>query len=477
MWESPALPTEILYQIFEHFCLHCQDKHSVSHEHIISNKKDEDRPALINLSRTCKSWGCVAQNILHHYFKHSDDLRQILFCRTICENPELSKQLQVAILGLHVGVNQEFSKERWFKESMARYMCLFGIKPLYLQSSVVSLGEFIAPIILLRATNLKHLVVHGLYNPIIFQRFCMEAVIRNKALSQKLESLSVGQQEISSIWDLSPQIQTYLHALGGLLIMLENLQTLSISRPKFGSLPEKLPLQKLRRLRIGNACMSKSGLQSLINNTGKLEEFVYREVDDTGWSQTARTRLVTSQEIFEMLLPMKDTLKRVVLKMYSSERPPTAMAQLVKLQQLRVNAGVLCDISTLRRNTQDLAKDALLNVFPPNLQTLCLDHSHTDAPRYREALGSYISSTYREPPQEHKLREVILHFIDKAYPNPAPWVMPVVRPTNAEEEESLRAECGSLWLGNGCITTTVAPFSWYSCNEVGENTMLPHFSM
>jgi hypothetical protein len=477
MWENPALPTEILYQIFEHFCLHCQDKHSVSHEQIISNKKDKDRPALINLSRTCKSWGCVAQNILHHYFKHSDDLRQILFCRTICENPELSEQFQVAILGLNAGVNQELFSEPWFMKSMAKYMCLFGLEPLYLQSSLASWGEFIAPIILLRATNLKHLVVNGLYNPMIFQRFHMEAVIRNKALTQKLESLSVGQQEISSVWDLRPQVQTYLHTLGELLIMLENLQTLSISRPNVEKLPENLPLQKLRRLRLGNACLSKCGLQRLINNTGKLEEFVYREVEETGWSQATRTRLVTSQEIFEMLLPMKDTLKRVVLKISSSERPPNAMAQLDKLQQLRVNAGVLCDISTLRRNTQDLAKDALLNVFPQNLQTLCLDHSHTDAPRYREALGSYISSTYREPPQEQKLREVILHYIDKAYPNPAPWAMPVVRPTNAEEEESLRRECGSLWLENGCITTTVAPFSWYSCDEVGENTMLPHFSI
>ncbi|KAF5580896.1 hypothetical protein FPCIR_10461 [Fusarium pseudocircinatum] len=475
MWENLTLPAEILYQIFEHFCLHCQDKHSVSHEQIISNKKDENRPALINLSRTCKRWGCVAQNILHHYFKHSDDRQQILFCRTICENPEFGQQLQVAILELNAGFNQEYFCQPWFKESMARYMCLFGLEPLYLQSSVATWGDFIAPIILLRATNLKHLVVHDRYNPLIFQRFRMEAVMRNKALTQKLESLSVGQQEISSIWDLGPQVQAYLHTLGELLIMLDNLQTLSISRPNFESLPEKLPLQKLRRLRIGNAYLPKSGLQRLINNTGKLEEFVYREVEDTGWSQT--TNLVTSQEIFEMLLPMKDTLKRVVLRMYSSERPPTAIAQLVKLQQLRVNAGVLCDISTLRRNTLDLEKDALLNVFPPNLQTLCLDHSHTDAPRYREALGSYISSTYRQSPQEQKLREVILHFIDKDYPNPAPWVMPVRRPTNAEEEESLRRECGSLWLENGCITTTVAPFSWYSCDEVGENTMLPHFSM
>ncbi|PNP78242.1 hypothetical protein FNYG_08188 [Fusarium nygamai] len=323
MWENPTLPTEILYHIFEHFCLHCQDKHSASHEQIISNKKDKNRPALINLSRTCKSWGYVAQNILHHYFKHADDRHQILFCRSICENPELGKQLQVAILGLSAGVNQELFYQPWFKESMARYVCLFGLEPLYLQSSVAPWGDFIAPIILLLATNLKHLVVHGRYNPMIFQRFRMEAVMRNKALTQKLESLSVGQQEISSIWDLGPQVQTYLHTLGGLLIMLENLQTLSISRPNFESLPEKLPLQKLRRLRIGNACLSKSGLQRLINNTGKLEEFVYREVEDTGWSQA--TRIVTSQEIFEMLLPMKDTLKRVVLKMYSSERPPTAM--------------------------------------------------------------------------------------------------------------------------------------------------------
>ncbi|KAF5720894.1 hypothetical protein FMUND_3939 [Fusarium mundagurra] len=401
--ENPPLPTEILYQIFENFCLHCQDKRSISHQQILYNKKDKNRRALISLSRTCKSWGCVAQNILHHYFKHSDDEHQISFCRTICENPELGEQLQVAIIGRNAGINQKLFAQSWFKESMTRYAHLFGLEPLNLQSSVAPWGDFIAPIILLRATNLKHLVVHGSYNPIIFQRFRMEAVMRNKALTQKLESLSVGQQEISSIWDLGPQVQTDLHALGGLLIKLENLKTLSISLPNFASLPEKLPLQTLRRLRIGNACQSKNELQRLINSTGKLEEFVYREIEDEDGDRSPFT--LTSQEIFEMLLPMKDTLKRVVLRIYSSERPPTAMAQLVKLQQLRVNAGVLCNISTLRRNNQDLAKNALLDVFPPNLQTLCLDHSHTDAPRYREALGCYISSTYRESPQEQKLRE------------------------------------------------------------------------
>ncbi|KAF4437129.1 hypothetical protein FACUT_5890 [Fusarium acutatum] len=476
MMENPPLPTEILYRIFEQFCLHCQDKYSVSHDKILYNKKDKNRQALISLSSTCKSWGCVAQNILHHYFKHSDDKHQIRFFRTICENPELGKQLQVAILERNAGVEQKlFAQSWWFKESMASYVHLLGISLLDLQSSVVSWGDFIAPIILLRATNLKHLVVHGPYNPAIFQGPIMEAVMRNKALTQKLESLSVGQQEIFSLGDLEPQIQTDLNALGGFLIRLENLETLSISRPNFESLPEKLPLQKLRRLRVGNACLSKNGLQRLINSTGKLEEFVYREIEIEDWGGSPFT--LTSQEIFEMLLPMKDTLERVVLKMYSSEQPPTALAQLVKLQQLRVNAGVLCDIPTLRRNGQDLAKDALLDVFPPNLKTLCLDHSHTDAPRYREALGSYISSTYRESPHEQKLREVTLHFVDKAYPNPVPWTIPVVLQTNADEEEYLRRECGSSWLENGCITTTIAPFLWYSCDKVGENTMLPPFFM
>ncbi|KAG5753890.1 hypothetical protein H9Q69_002180 [Fusarium xylarioides] len=472
--ENPPLPTEILYQIFEHFCLHCQDKHSVSHEQIIFNKKDKNRRALISLSRTCKSWGCVAQNILHHYFKHSDDRNQILFCKTICEKPKLGEQLQVAILERNAGVDQKLFAQSWFKESMTRHAHLFGLNPLHLQSSVTPWGDYVAPIILLQALNLKYLVVHGAYNTSIFQAFGMETVRRNRAVTQKLESLSVGQQEIASLWYLELPVRKAINTLGGLLIILENLETLSISQPIFESLPEKLPLQKLRRLRIGNAWLSKNQLQKLINSTGKLEEFVYREIGD------ARPT-VTSQEIFEMLLPMKDTLKRVVLSMYSSEQPPTAMAQLVNLQQLRVNAGVLCDISTMRRNIQDLAKDNLLDVFPPNLQTLCLDHSHTDAPRYRKALGSYISSTYRESPQEQKLREVTLHFVDKAFPNPAPWTRPVVprpfRDMITCEGEYLRRECSSSWFENGCITATIAPFLWYSCDEVGENTMLPPILM
>ncbi|RKL41165.1 hypothetical protein BFJ72_g6060 [Fusarium proliferatum] len=469
---NPQLPAEILYQIFEHFCLHCQEKHSASHEQILDNKKDKDSQALFSLSQTCKSWGCVAQNILHHYFKHSNDEYQIKFCRTICENPKLGEQLQVAMLKQHVAGDQHLLYRSWYKESMVRYGHLLGQKPLKLQSSVTTWGDYIAPIILLRATNLKLLVVHRLYSSSIFQGFSMEAVIKNKALTPKLESLSVGQQRISSLWYHEPRVETGLNTLGGFLMILENLQTLSISRPTFKNLPEKLPLQKLRRLRIGNACLSKDELQRLINSTGNLEEFVYREIEGTAGS----TLTVTSQEIFEMLLPMKDTLKRVVMKMDGSERLPTTMAQLVKLQQLRVNAGVLCDIPTMRTNGLVLAKDVLLDVFPPNLQTLCLDHSHTDAPRYREALASYISSTYREPPQEQKLKEVTLHFVDKSIPNPAPWTAPVLgrplRDRNASEGECLRSECSPLWLKNGCITVTTAPFLWYSCDGVGENTML-----
>ncbi|KAF5640618.1 hypothetical protein F52700_3769 [Fusarium sp. NRRL 52700] len=471
--ENSPLPSEILYMIFEHFCLHCQEKHSVSHEQILYIKEDENRRALVNLSKTCKSWGCVAQNVLHHYFTHSNDRRQIQFCRTICENTELGEQLQVAILEHNAGLNQKLFNEPWFGESMIRYAYLLRISPLKLKSSLAAWGDYIAPIILLRATNLKHLIHHGPQELSIFQGFRMEAAMRNKALTPNLESLSVGKQEMSSLYFPEAKVQTDLNTLGGFLMRLENLEMLSISRPNFESLPEKLPLQKLRRLRIGNACLSKDQLQRLINSTENLEEFVYREIEND--SETQITRLVTSQEIFEMLLPMKDTLKRIVLKIYSSEQPPTAMAQLVNLLHLRANAGVLCDISTLRYNRQDLAKDALLDVFPPNLQTLCLDHSHTDAPRYREALGFYISSTYRESHQEQKLRDVTLHFVDKAYPNPAPWTPPVVRLTNADEEELLRREFSSSWLENGRITTTIEPLLWYSCDKVGKNTMLPPY--
>ncbi|KAI3577331.1 hypothetical protein IWW34DRAFT_790856 [Fusarium oxysporum f. sp. albedinis] len=302
--DNQPLPSEILYRIFEYFCLHCQETHSVSHEQILYNKTDKSRRALLSLSRTCKSWGCIAQNVLHHYFKHSDDRRQILFCRTICENPELGERLQVASLHRSAGIDHHLFAQLWFKESMA--------------SCTVSWGDYIAPIILLRAPNLKHLVVHGPYNPSIFEEFSMEAVLRNRALPQKLESLSVGQQEISCLWHLEPRVRTDLDALGGFLMRLENLETLSISRPNLKRLPEKLPLQKLRRLRIGNACLSKDTLQRLINSTGSLEEFVYREIEGT--AESTVTRLVTSQEIFEMLIPMKDRLREESLMLLLSKR-------------------------------------------------------------------------------------------------------------------------------------------------------------
>ncbi|EWY97768.1 hypothetical protein FOYG_02533 [Fusarium oxysporum NRRL 32931] len=363
--DNPPLPSEILYQIFEYFCLHCQEKHSVSHEQILHNKTDKSRRALLSLSRTCKNWGCIAQNVLHHYFKHSDDRRQILFCRTICENPELGERLQVASLHRSAGIDHHLFAQLWFKESMARYIHLLGQGPLKLHSCTVSWGDYIAPIILLRAPNLKHLVVHGPYNPSIFEEFSMEAVLRNRALPQKLESLSVGQQEISCLWHLEPRVRTDLDALGGFLMRLENLETLSISRPNLERLPEKLPLQKLRRLRIGNACLSKDTLQRLINSTGSLEEFVYREIEDA--AESTVTRLVTSQEIFEMLIPMRVRLKRVVLRMYSSERPPTALAQLVNLQQLRINAGdKFSDILNLPPTPFNFEHRSMVSVYYTN---------------------------------------------------------------------------------------------------------------
>jgi hypothetical protein len=477
--ENPPLPSEILHQIFEYFCHHCQEKHPTSHEHlpIFDNETNENRRALLSLSRTCKSWGCIAQNVLHHYFIFSDVRRQILLCRTICENPELGERLQFASLERLALMVDPAMAQPWFSRSIARFLHLFKKDSLDWQGCTVAWGDCIAPLILLQAPNLKHLVVHGRYNLYLFDEFDMEATMRYRALPQNLESLSVGHQEISCLWDGYPPVRTGLDALGGLLIRLENLETLSLSRPDLKSLPEKLPLQRLRRLRIGNACLSKDRLQSLINSTGHLEEFVYREIDHA--VHTTRAILVKSQEVFEMLVPMKATLKRVVLRMYRSERLPTTGAQLVNLQQLRINPGVLCDIPTLKLNRQDLAKHDLLNVFPPNLQTLCLDHSHADAARYGEALGCYISSTYKEDPQEQKLREVTLHIVDTAFPHPMGAIIHVsphmLSHVNAREVEFLRNKCSSSWLENGCVTVTTEPILWYSCNKVGNNKMLPAY--
>ncbi|KAF4335585.1 hypothetical protein FBEOM_10558 [Fusarium beomiforme] len=153
--------------------------------------------------------------------------------------------------------------------------------------------------------------------------------------------------------------------------MLENLETLALSLPGLESLPKGLPLQRLRRLRIGNAYLNRENLQTLISSTGNLEEFVYREIEKA--HQSTRTALVTCQEIFEMLVPMKDTLKKVVMKVHRSERPPTASTQLVNLEELRMTPGVLCDIPRLSLDDRILDKNELLHTFQPNIRTLCLD--------------------------------------------------------------------------------------------------------
>ncbi|KAL6356013.1 hypothetical protein LRP88_09598 [Fusarium phalaenopsidis] len=94
----------------------------------------------------------------------------------------------------------------------------------------------------------------------------------------------------------------------------------------------------------------------------------------------------TVSDICEVLTLRKDTLR-----------------ELDNLEELKIWAGPALEA---RSELHRLDSQALVRALPPSLQKLHVKLAYTGLDMAGEALMTYISSTYRESPEEQKLKQV-----------------------------------------------------------------------
>jgi hypothetical protein len=488
--EFQNLPTELLHQTFEFFCQHCAEKHIATPRHDLwdqyqdqkKKKIKEDRRCLINLSLTCTKWGYNAQQILHHHFGFLETTydQQISFCRTICGNSELGRQLRVAKFR-RIGTFLNVKLEDWVAESLAKYSEFISYPGSIFDMDSLTWEDYIAPLILLQTPNLEHIVLHGLYDWLVFNEFNVRNVTQARALPQYLKSLSLGRQQ-NMIWvQPEPPVEIQDKLMSVLFATFEKLQMLTISNPHLYLLLKPPPLQNLRSLRLFNVAAVEDKLRLLVDGATSLEEFVFWEMERV---ELAPRRYVTPDEIFNILSSRKLTLRKLVLHMLATPvpfedtqqltKPETLkdLRQLAKLEELRMNPEMFCNIPELLTRKQTLSDEAFIDILPPSLQNLCLDITVLGFTCFGAAVGAYARSTYRKP--EQKFKQLTLHITSVFPRNRLNWLN--LRKTSEACLQAMGDVVSGKWEENGRLDITLDQLRWCSCTELGTDSILPAFN-
>ncbi|KAJ4268824.1 hypothetical protein NW762_002894 [Fusarium torreyae] len=394
---------ELIIQICELLCQHCAEDHIKWPRHEWWPDESEPRilrHALLNLSLLCKSWGAIAQKVLHHNFGFldQDPVAQVLFCRTISENPELAKQLKHAKL---YHIETAFDKalaQSWITDVLKKFSTF-----LTLDTETSRWEEFIAPLILLQVPNLKHLVAEGTGDWMLFEKFNIQAVIREHALPRHIQALNIGKIFSKHDETLYP-VGLSNHGFAGILPAFDDLRHIAIWHPGREPIQHPLAFQNIRTLCFGNASLSRRQLHSLVSATGPLEDFVYG-------GRTYHPDAVSGEEVFEILALRKDTLKAAKVVTHKTTKCFAAASQLTNLEILTLEYDTFWQPSP--GNTQ-LDDQALVGAFPASLEGIQISVFHEHLEGMREALINYILSTCAESREEQKLKSVILFIYGKA---------------------------------------------------------------
>ncbi|KAF4948489.1 hypothetical protein FSARC_13726 [Fusarium sarcochroum] len=396
---------EIIFQICELLCQHCAEDHRKWPSRASWSDETEPRilrQALLDLSLLCKSWGSIAQKVLHHHFGflEKDPTAQVLFCRTISENPELAQQLKHAELHHIETALDKTLAEGWINDVLDRFSSFITF-----DVETSRWEEFVAPLILLQVPNLKHLVAEGKNDWMFFEKFNKQTLVRERPLPRHLKAISVGKcvRKDDTSWfpiDLSK------NGFGGVLPAFEKLQQIAIWSPDSHTIRDPLPLRNIRALCFGDVTLSKRELRSLVLATGLLEDFAYRG------RNPMYPDAVSGQEIFETLALRKDTLKGAVVMSRKAEDHFTAGSKLTNLKSLVIEYDTFWKVSP---DNTHLDYQALVGVFPPFLESIsfCIYHEHFEG--MREALINYILSNCAESPEEQKLKFIDIQIFGKAY--------------------------------------------------------------
>lgn len=230
------LSPEILFQICELFCEHCQGEWYGLRQPPKWWGLVNPRSNLLALSLVCTSIGSVAQQVLHHHFgydvRHSKSLAQL--CRTISNNPELAKSLRWANLSSYGSDEAPLDVvQGWLPETIDKFShhLLDG-------GTWIPDKNLLTAIILLQAPNLEKLDDNGCRYKAAFHFLDHDAVIRDRALPPNLKNLRLG----TIPYDRHERVMMDLSwdGLGGFIDTLNKLESLDVWCPLASRIDERL---------------------------------------------------------------------------------------------------------------------------------------------------------------------------------------------------------------------------------------------
>lgn len=365
-----TLPPDLIYMICETLCQHCTPPALdwTSHYPWVNQPQAKpNRQTLLKLSLLCKSWGYVAQKILHHHFGILETtlIAEVLFCRTVSQNPDLAKMVQSIRLRNIDTTDNASPIEDWITEPLNKFSELLNFPGTTFDSEVSNWESFIAPLILLQVPNLKYLHVGHKGDCLLFDKFDKPAVVRQQALPLYINSLMVGYDlELDGTLSTFPgPLDISEDGLGGIFPALKRLGYLDICSPNIDTVRHPLQLQNIKRLYCRRFALRKKQLRSLVSSIAALEVFDYYGSGNP-WQYYA-----TGQDICEVLAPHKDTLRFMTLVGYYRQGSFMPLRQLRNLAALKFTAEAFWDPD----HEPILDEQALIAGLPPSLQCIAYE--------------------------------------------------------------------------------------------------------
>ncbi|KAF5530407.1 hypothetical protein FNAPI_13567 [Fusarium napiforme] len=401
------LDAALIYIICENFCLHCYQGPE-DHEDFpsVSTAQGADakvlRYTLVSLTTVCKSWGYIAQKTLHHHFGFSETtpLAEVLFCRTLCENPELAKQVKQAFVR-YIYPDDIRAEEDWLVKSLNEYSGILGLPRA--EPIITGWERFIGALVLLQTPNLEYLETIAKDLSQILEKFSKPLSIHENRFPQRLKSLDIKNKTARETVILNP-LDLSEGSIGGFIAALPNLQSLEALNPNRRTLRDPLQFRNVRHIALRSTILSQEALRLLISATGPLESFLYVGAYCFG------AEFCSIQDICEILALRKNTLKALIAVPAHTAYEFTAGARLLNVRYMRM---ALEDIwlPVLDDETRD--DQLLVRGLPPCLETVHFDAAEDILEDLLDAVITYIQSSYRKDPSDQVLKVVfILVYMD-----------------------------------------------------------------
>ncbi|RSL64477.1 hypothetical protein CEP54_004720 [Fusarium duplospermum] len=418
---------EILFQICELFCEHCQGGGEWF-------GLDDPRKSLLALSLVCKSLGPIAQGVLHHHFGFGETTSKSIaqFCRTISNNPELAKALRWADLSSCMEETAPKDVvEGWLPETIKKFShhLLDG-------GNGMRDKALLAAIILLQAPNLEYLEDGKGGCKSAFDVLSHGAVIRYHALPPNLKGLRLGSYTNAANLNDTTMIDLSWDRLGRFINALEKLEALVIHCPLASGVDQRLSFQSLRCLCLREFHMPLADLKNLISRIPNLEQFGIFRLPCHNYSMPTPA---TGPQILEALAQRNDTVRRLGLDMSCTHDDVKALRELTNLEELTMILGSSDHTPYGSHRRTDISKQALVSIMPPSLRKLHVFVLKKEGfEEASDALLTYIPSTYRQSPDDQRLQMVR---IDLTH-HPKDW--------SARQEDIIQQGC-QQWANNGTL--------------------------